>query len=131
MNPRLVASYDQPELRLIRDLGRGARPTASRDPAGRVRVPTGGHSAGHQGVIVRGRERTVAFFGDLCMRPWSANPKWVTAFDDFPLDSVAVKAWLFARAADEGWTIVLSHEPVHPVGRLVRDRDRFSFEALV
>jgi glyoxylase-like metal-dependent hydrolase (beta-lactamase superfamily II) len=92
---------------------------------------TGGHSAGHQGVIVRGQERTLAFFGDLCMRPWSANPKWVTAFDDFPLDSVAVKAELFARAAAEGWTIVLSHEPVHPVGRITRDRDRFSYEASV
>ncbi len=94
-------------------------------------IPTGGHSAGHQGVLVRGRDRTVAFFGDLFMRPWSANPRWVTAFDDFPLDSVLVKASLFARAAAEGWTIVLSHEPVHPVGRLIRDRDRYRFEASV
>jgi len=89
---------------------------------------TGGHSAGHQGVLVRGRDRTLAFFGDLAMRPWSANPKWITAFDDFPLHSVAVKEELFARAAAEGWTIVLSHEPVRPVGRIIRDRDRFTFE---
>jgi glyoxylase-like metal-dependent hydrolase (beta-lactamase superfamily II) len=128
-NPRLVASYDQPELRLVRELGTEA------DADGEVEilpgvsvVPTGGHSAGHQGVIVRGRDRTVAFFGDLCMRPWSANPKWVTAFDDFPLDSVIVKGELFARAVDEGWTVVLSHEPKHPVGHMVRDRDRFRFE---
>jgi hypothetical protein len=62
------------------------------------------------------------------MRPWSANPRWVTAFDDFPLDSVVVKGELFAQAADEGWTIVLSHERVAPIGRLVRDRDRFRYE---
>ena len=62
------------------------------------------------------------------MRPWSANPRWVTAFDDFPLTSVEVKASLFAQAADERWTIVLSHELGHPVGRLVRDRDRFAYE---
>jgi hypothetical protein len=49
----------------------------------------------------------------------------VTAFDDFPLTSVEVKASLFARAADEDWTIVLSHEVRQPVGRLVRDRDRY------
>ena len=48
------------------------------------------------------------------MRPWSANPRWVTSFDDFPLDSVEVKASLFAQAADEGWTIVLSHEAEQP-----------------
>ena len=131
-NPRLVASYDQPELRLVRDLGLESAADGEAEILPGVSViRTGGHSAGHQGVVVRGRDRTVGFFGDLCMRPWSANPKWVTAFDDFPLDSVLVKAELFARAAEENWTIVLSHEPVHPVGRLIHDRDRFSFEPLV
>ena len=131
-NPRLVAGYDQPELKLLRDLGLGGIVDGEAEILPGVSVvPTGGHSAGHQGVLIRGRDRTVAFFGDLCMRPWSANPRWVTAFDDFPLDSVLVKASLFARAAAEGWTIVLSHEPVHPVGRLARDRDRYRYEALV
>ena len=129
-NPRLVASYDQPELSLIRDLGLESAADGEVEILPGVSVvATGGHSAGHQGVVVRGRDRTVGFFGDLCMRPWSANPKWITAFDDFPLDSVVVKGDLFARAADEGWTVVLSHEPVHPVGHLVRDRDRFRYEA--
>jgi glyoxylase-like metal-dependent hydrolase (beta-lactamase superfamily II) len=131
-NPRLVASYDQPELRLIRDLGLESAADGEVEILPGVSViPTGGHSAGHQGVVVRGRDRTLGFFGDLCMRPWSANPKWVTAFDDFPLDSVSVKVGLFGRAADEGWTVVLSHEPFHPVGRMVRDRDRFRFEPIV
>jgi glyoxylase-like metal-dependent hydrolase (beta-lactamase superfamily II) len=131
-NPRLVAAYDQPELRLVRDLGLGGIVEGEAEILPGVSViPTGGHSAGHQGVLIRGRDETIAFLGDLFMRPWSANPRWVTAFDDFPLDSVLVKASLFARAAAEGWTIVLSHEPVHPVGRLVRDRDRYHFEASV
>ena len=131
-NPRLIAGYDQPELRLFRDLGlRDAVDGEAELLPGVSVFVTGGHSAGHQGVLVRGADRTLAFFGDLCMRPWSANPRWVTAFDDFPLDSVAVKQAVFARAADEGWTIALSHEPSKPVGRLVRDRDRFRFEALV
>ena len=83
-------------------------------------------------MIVRGGDesgRVVAFLGDLFMRPWGANPRWVTAFDDFPLDSVVRKGELFAQAADEGWTIVLSHEAKHPIGRLVRDGDRFRFDA--
>jgi glyoxylase-like metal-dependent hydrolase (beta-lactamase superfamily II) len=131
-NPRLVAAYDQPELRLVRDLGLGGIVEGEAEILPGVSViPTGGHSAGHQGVLIRGRDKTIAFLGDLCMRPWSANPRWITAFDDFPLDSVLIKASLFARAAAEGWTIVLSHEPVHPVGRLVRDRDRYRFEAIV
>jgi glyoxylase-like metal-dependent hydrolase (beta-lactamase superfamily II) len=131
-NPRIVAAYDQPELSLVRDLGlRGVVDGEAEILPGVTVIPTGGHSAGHQGVVIRGRDTTVGFFGDLCMRPWSANPRWVTAFDDYPLDSVLVKASLFARAAAEEWTIVLSHEPVHPVGQLVRDRDRYHFEASV
>ena len=64
------------------------------------------------------------------MRPWAANPRWVTAFDDFPLDSVARKAELFAQAADEGWLIALSHDSRTPIGHLGRDRDRFQFEPI-
>jgi glyoxylase-like metal-dependent hydrolase (beta-lactamase superfamily II) len=132
-NPRLVASYDQPEIRLVRSWGEDGWADGEREVLPGVSVVrTGGHSAGHQAIVVRGagaRARTLAFFGDLCMRPWAANPRWVTAFDDFPLDSVAIKGSLFAQAADEGWVVVLSHEPVVPIGRLSRDRDRFRYEA--
>jgi hypothetical protein len=61
------------------------------------------------------------------MRPWSANPRWVSAFDDFPLHSVAQKAELFERAVDDDWLIVLSHERTHPIGRIERDRDRYRY----
>ena len=130
-NPRLVASYVQPELELVRDWGAEGWVDGERELLPGVSVvPTGGHSAGHQAIVVRAPGAApLAFFGDLAMRPWSANPRWVTAFDDFPLDSVVVKGSLFAQAADEEWTVVLSHEAEHPVGRLVRDRDRFRYEA--
>ncbi|HET7495309.1 MAG TPA: MBL fold metallo-hydrolase [Candidatus Limnocylindrales bacterium] len=132
-NPRLVASYVQPELRLVEAWGTQGWADGEQELLPGVSVvPTGGHSAGHQAILVRGTGetgRTLAFLGDLFMRPWGANPRWVTAFDDFPLDSVARKAELFRQAVDEDWLIVLSHERRTPVGRLVPDRDRFRFEA--
>lgn len=131
-NPRLEASYDQPELRLVEAW---ARPTSARGDEevlpGVTVIRTSGHSGGHQAIVVRGTTGTVGFIGDLCMRPWSANPRWVSAFDDFPLTSVEVKVTLFRQAAEEGWTVVLSHEPRRPVGRMVADRDRFRFESIV
>ena len=130
-NSRIAASYDQPELELARTWGEeGAADGEHELLPGVSVVPTGGHSMGHQAVVVRGTNRTLGFFGDLCMRPWSANPRWVTAFDDFPLDSVDMKGTLFARAADENWLVALSHEPLQPIGRLLRDRDRFRYEAV-
>jgi glyoxylase-like metal-dependent hydrolase (beta-lactamase superfamily II) len=145
-NSRIVASYDQPELKVVRDWGKEGWVTGEVVVMpGLSVISTGGHSRGHQAIVVRGaggraaiggttlrgaRSKTLAFLGDLGMRPWSANPRWVTSFDDFPLDSVAAKTVLFERAVAEAWTIVLSHEPRTPIGRLVRDRDRFRFEAL-
>ena len=131
-NPRLHASYDQPELRLAEAWGLdGAADDTTEVLPGVTVVRTGGHSGGHQAIVVRGTERTIGFFGDLCMRAWSANPRWVPSFDDFPLTSVEVKALLFRQAAEERWTVVLSHEPRRPVGRFVADRDRFRFEPTV
>jgi glyoxylase-like metal-dependent hydrolase (beta-lactamase superfamily II) len=132
-NPRLVASYVQPELELSKDEGiQGWVDGDEELLEGVTVVPTGGHSTGHQAVVVKGLgddARTLAFFGDLFMRPWSANPRWVTSFDDHPLDSVSRKLELFGQAADEDWLVVLSHEVEHPIGHLVRDGDRFRYES--
>ena len=131
-NSRIVASYDQPEIRLVRDWGEAGWVDGEAELLPGVSVAlTGGHSKGHQAIVIRAPGAApLAFFGDLGMRPWSANPRWVSSFDDFPLDSVAVKGDLFHRAAEEAWTVVLSHESVTPVGRLVGDRDRYRFEPL-
>jgi glyoxylase-like metal-dependent hydrolase (beta-lactamase superfamily II) len=131
-NPRLAASYEQDELRLAEAEGRAGAADGDEEILPGVSViRTGGHSGGHQAIVVRGPNATVGFFGDLCMRPWSANPRWVPSFDDFPLTSVEVKASLFRQAAEERWTVVLSHEPRNPIGRLNPDRDRFRFESTV
>jgi glyoxylase-like metal-dependent hydrolase (beta-lactamase superfamily II) len=131
-NPRLQASYEQDELRLSEPWARPGSPAGDEEILpGVTVVRTGGHSGGHQAIVVRGQSGTVGFFGDLCMRPWSANPRWVPSFDDFPLTSVEVKASLFRQATEERWTVVLSHEPRRPIGRFSAERDRFRFEPLV
>jgi glyoxylase-like metal-dependent hydrolase (beta-lactamase superfamily II) len=131
-NPRLMASYEQDELRLTESWARPSSVDGDEELVPGVTVRrTGGHSGGHQAIIVRGRDRTVGFIGDLFMRGWQANPRWIASFDDFPLTSVEVKASLFAEAAEEGWTIVLSHEPRSPVGTLSLERGRFRFASIL
>jgi glyoxylase-like metal-dependent hydrolase (beta-lactamase superfamily II) len=130
-NPRIMASYDQPELLLVRELGILTAPDGETELMPSVTVfRTGGHTAGHQGVVVRGATKTLAFFGDLAMRPWSFNPRWTTSYDDFPLDSVVKKQQLFHRAVEEEWIIVLSHERKRPVGRISARGSSYQFTPL-
>lgn len=85
----------------------------------------GGHTLGSQATVIRGRDRTLLFMGDLFMRPWQANPRWVTAYDDEAWTSVEAKGSIFAEAAAQNWLIVLSHELDEPLCRLEADGDRF------
>ena len=127
-NPRLHASSDQTALRIVEPWARRTSPIGEEEiMPGVLVLLTGGHSGGHQAIIVRGPTGTVGFFGDLCMRPWSSNPRWVPSFDDFPLTSVEVKTSLFRRAVEEDWTVVLSHEPQKPIGRMVLEGERYRF----
>lgn len=129
-NPRIVAGYDQAELGLVRRFAETDAVDGERELIpGVMVIATGGHTAGHQAIVDRGRSGAVGFFGDLCMRPWSAEPTWLPSFDDFPLRSVEAKRELFSRAADERWRIVLSHEPVQPIGRLEREGTAFRYVA--
>jgi len=127
---RARAAYNQPLLaRLFAD----SPPDAFLDrrqlfPEVELRL-LGGHTPGSQATIIRGRERTLLFMGDLFMRPWQANPRWVTAFDDAAWISVDAKTAIFAEAAANQWLVVQSHELHAPFGHLEVDRDRFRFIA--
>jgi len=129
-NPRIVAGYEQADLRVVHGYAAADAAVGEREVLPGVSVvETGGHTAGHQAIVVRGPAGTLGFFGDLCMRPWSANPTWLPSFDDFPVRSVDAKVELFQQAAAEGWRVALSHEPVRPIGRLVRERRSFRYVA--
>jgi len=53
--------------------------------------PTGGHTRGHQLVAIEGTRGCAVHLGDLFPTHTHANPLWVMAYDNFPLDVVRVK----------------------------------------
>src|SRR5207253_2442210 len=72
-NPRLQASYDQDELRLVEPWGRPTFAEGDQEVLpGVTVVRTGGHSGGHQASVVRGQGETGGLLGHLSMRPWTA-----------------------------------------------------------
>ncbi len=125
---RARAAYDTARLRALFAAQAPHAFESSAQPDARVELRrVGGHTLGSQATIIRGREQTLLFLGDLFMRPWQANPRWVTSYDDEAWVSVDAKATIFAEAAREEWLLVMSHEIVAPVGRVFADGDRFHF----
>ena len=131
-NPRLVASYDQPEIRLVRSWGEEGWADGERELLPGVSVvPTGGHSAGHQAVVVRGAGdgagRLASSATCACGRGLRIRAGFLVR--RLPAGLGRSQGFAVRSSRRRGWVVALSHEPVAPIGRLVRDRDRYRYEA--
>jgi glyoxylase-like metal-dependent hydrolase (beta-lactamase superfamily II) len=108
-------SFDRlEELELVREVDGNAQVTSS------VEVfLTGGHTRGHQGALVRGSDGAALLHpGELVVTHAHVRPTWVSANDDFPLDSIRAKRGWLARAAREHWWVAFAHDAVYAAGRL-------------
>lgn len=86
---------------------------------------TGGHTAGHQSVLVRAGGRTLIYPGDILPMTAHVMPYYITAFDLYPAHTFAVKEALLARGVQEQWTVVWGHDDDHPVTGLGRREGRY------
>ncbi|MEC9373437.1 MAG: MBL fold metallo-hydrolase [Planctomycetota bacterium] len=82
--------------------------------------PLPGHTWGQQGVFFKDADgATVVFPGDLMPTRHHAGLTFGMAYDVLPYESMLQKGRFLERAAAEGWTIVLDHDPGDPVVRAV------------
>jgi len=79
-------------------------------PGVEVRV-TPGHTRDMMVVLVRSHGETWCHFADLVAYVAQLTPTWVTAFDLFPLETIANKTRLLRLAAAEGWWCSFGHDP--------------------
>ena len=80
--------------------------------------PAPGHTAGLQVVLVEGGGSTLAFLSDLVPTAAHVRPRWIMAFDQDPLASLAGKKRLLAEALAGGWRLVFQHDPETSLGVL-------------
>lgn len=77
-----------------------------------------GHTPFHQVAVVRTREGTVAFLGDLVPTASHVPYPYIMAYDLEPLVTLASKKRLLPEAAREGWYLVFEHDEQLPLGVL-------------
>jgi len=74
-------------------------------------VRTGGHTRGHQAVWLKSGGETALHLGDLLPMPAYTNPLWITAYDNFPLDSIAAKEQFLGQALGKDAWLLFYHDP--------------------
>jgi len=71
-------------------------------PGVRVKL-SGGHTRGHQLVEIEGDKGKAVHLGDLLPTHAHFNPLWLMAYDNFPLEVVALKEKLLKYYAEDTW----------------------------
>lgn len=72
---------------------------------------TGGHTRGHQIVRISSGGERALHLADLLPSHAHFNPLWVMAYDNFPMDVIALKQKLLAEAAETGAWLTFYHDP--------------------
>lgn len=120
--PELTHSYNKQDFLAIREAGRLHLADGDADVLANVSVRlTGGHTRGHQVVIVESRGQRAVYLGDLCPTTAHLRRLWTMAYDMFPLDVRRIKPVLLGELADNGWLAVFDHDPEVKAAYLRRD----------
>lgn len=82
---------------------------------------TPGHTWGQQATrFVDEHGREVVFVPDVMPTAAHLGQAYSLAYDVEPYTSMVSRGWLLEEAVNRGWTLVLDHEPGHPVFRVQR-----------
>jgi glyoxylase-like metal-dependent hydrolase (beta-lactamase superfamily II) len=89
-------------------------------------IPTPGHTAGHQSVLIGAWDPgapKALFLGDVVPTAVHVKLPWVMSYDLDPARTVETKRALFTRAVMEDWLLVWGHDKDHAGGRLGVDKE--------
>jgi glyoxylase-like metal-dependent hydrolase (beta-lactamase superfamily II) len=79
---------------------------------------TGGHTRGHQVVLLESMGEKGIYFGDLIPTTSHIKLPYVMSYDSYPLDTVKKKKELLKLALAERWLLIFEHDPKVMMGYL-------------
>lgn len=83
-------------------------------------LPAPGHTLGMQVVELASEGQRLAYTGDLVALRAQTPLLYIPAFDLYPMTTLETRKKLYARWLEGDYQLCFTHEPGHPLGRLVR-----------
>ncbi|MBF0505975.1 MAG: MBL fold metallo-hydrolase [Nitrospirae bacterium] len=74
---------------------------------------TGGHTRGHQIIVMRSGKEEAMHLGDLLATHVHFNPLWLIGYDNFPLDSITMKTRYEKIGVSVGAWFTFYHDPAY------------------
>lgn len=90
-------------------------------------IPVPGHTWGQQVIKITTARGPLVFCNDVMPTALHCRPTTNLSYDVEPYTSMLERAKLLEHAVNESWTIVLDHEPGHPVFKVAREQEPAGF----
>ena len=94
------------------------------EPGIRV-IRSGGHTRGHQVVLIESEGQTAVYMGDLIPTRAHVPLPYVMAYDLYPVETLEAKRSLLSRAAAEDWTVLFQHDSSRRHAKIACHEGRF------
>ena len=88
-------------------------------------IVTGGHTAGHQVILIESEGEIALYLGDLVPTTSHIKIPYVMGYDLYPLDTMGKKKELLKRAVAEHWLLIFEHDPKVFAGYLEEKEGKF------
>jgi len=93
-------------------------------------VFTGGHSPGHQAIILGSGNSELIYFGDLIPSTFHVRIPYVTAIDMEPLETIRMKKMLIRKAIRDHALCVFNHDTETPAAFISGDLENPKLESV-
>ena len=92
---------------------------------------TGGHTHGHQIVVIKSSYRTIAHLGDILPTHHHVSLPYITAIDTHPITTLDQKRDLLSKAEKDNWILLFGHGVDIKAGTLTRQDGKLAFDKSV
>ncbi len=89
-------------------------------------IRSGGHTRGHQCVLIESEGRSAIFLGDLIPTTAHVPLPWIMGYDLYPVDTLESKRALLSRAAQNDWLLIFQHDVERRSAKVAMADGRFA-----
>ncbi len=93
-------------------------------------IHTGGHTEGHQFVLIESKGEKAIYFGDIVPTSYHVPLPYIMGYDTFPLKTLEVRKKYYALASKEKWLLFFEHDPVPRAGIIKENDGKYFFEEI-
>jgi glyoxylase-like metal-dependent hydrolase (beta-lactamase superfamily II) len=110
-NERTQAAYQPAYIQAYADSGQVDTITGQVELLPGITLqPTGGHTAGHQAVVIRSGSEALGYYADIFPTAAHLRTAWVAAVDTHPLETLKVKKQILKGCAEESIWVAFDHD---------------------